>query len=558
MNPETQPEREAESTLKSARVYVVLSVRDTERPNVYSKDSDSSAASFLAQALDNGRLNHIAGGTLIHSGRQLTGALWERPNDGALPASEDLSPAVFRALAGTPHGKAFGEGVPGVKLTARGLHLLNGGYAVPSGNPQDWSAGDRDTYRPKSSGIRLKLSDAAARRLGSSARAGAFQELFLAIEQLFVVFPSQYCILVAELTISTGTPGALSPLVVEETLHALNKRGKKAECSLATFTEGPKFDLHDLLEATVPKVRFEVDDRFRIFHYAALVLDTFPDDTSPIEALAFRCARHYTLDYAIEPQEVHKSIYRPFKSVIHAFALEGAASIANASDTFLSEQFMARIRQVYLWLVVLAYHEQSHLLGLIHRENFVTGNTDHRAKRFGALIDDFLAFRLQHRMPLVSHIEMHNQTYHALRNNLRLDELIQKVTQDVVEAERWLTQQIENRRAEEDLRRKKERERRKKLRHRYAPLEIFVSAFLMFGLTYLSFDALAHKIPMLQPWSLEIAICVAILAAGLRGWQVGGEIYEDPIVDLAQEATTTGEASEVERIIGVGGGRGSH
>jgi hypothetical protein len=565
MHREPLPEEKAEPNLQSARVFVVFSVRDTKRPNSKPSDGDSSATSFLERTLDHERFNDFANGMLVNESRRLTGSLWERVPDGGLRASEDLSPPVLRALGGTPHGEALSEGVPGIRLTAKGIHMLNGGYAPPSGNPQEWSASDRDTYRPKLSGLSLKLSSAAVRRLGSPGRTGAFEELFLAIEQLFVIFPSQYCILIAELTISTGAPGILSPLIVEEVLHALSKRGKTAECSLAVLNSGPRFDLHDLLKATVPRPRFEIDDRYRIFHYAALVLDTFPDDASLIEALAYRCARHYTLDYAIEKQEVGRSIYRPFESVIHAFGLEGAASVANGSDAFLSEQFITRVRQVYLWLVVLAYHEQSHLLGLINRQNFVAGDTDHRAKRFRALIDDFLAFRLQHRMPLVSHIEMHNQAYYALRGNLRLDELIQKVTQDIVEAERWLTQQIEHRRGEEDRRRNMEREHRKAWRHKFAPLEIFVSAFLMFGLTYLSFDALTHRFAMLRwnsdlphPWNFLAPILVALAAAALRGWQVRSEIYEDPIFDLEQEATSTGEASEIESILGVAGGKSAH
>lgn len=562
MHREPQSGSNAQPSLLAARVFVVFSVRDTKRPSLKSKEKDSSAASFLERMLDHESFNDIANGTLVNKGRRLSGPLWERVSDGGLRVSEDLSPPVLRALGGTFQRDSSNEGVPGIRLTAKGINMLNGGYALPPGNPQEWDAGDRERYRPKLPGLSLKLSGAAIRRFGGQGGAGQVDELFLCIEQLFAVFPSHYCVFIAELTISTGLTGVLLPPVVEEALHALSKRGKTAECSLAVSRDGPQFDLHDLLRATIPQDRFETDDRFRIFHYAAMVLDSFPDDSSSIEALAYRCARHYTLDYAVEGQEVKRGVYRPFESVIHAFGLEGAASIANGSDAFLSEQFITRVRQVYLWLVVLAYHEQSHLLGLINRENFVSGDTGHRAKRFRTLIDDFLAFRLQHRMPLVSHIEMHNQAYHALRNNLRLDELIQKVTQDIAEAERWLTQQIEHRRAEEDRRRLKEREHRREWRHKFAPLEIFVSAFLMFGLTYLSFDALAHRFAMLRwnadlppPWNFIGPILVALAAAVLRGWQVRSEIYEDPIFDLEQEATTAGEAAEIERIIGVASGR---
>ena len=554
-----------DTRLHSASLFVVLSIRDKKRPHSHGKSSDSSANSFLTLMLDSRQVANAVESRLVHESRNLNGPLWEQASEEGLRASEDLSPAVLRALGGTPHGEAMSEGVPGIKLTAKGIRLINGGYAAPGGNPAEWSPEDKLRYRSGLSGLSIKLTNAAQRRLTVAGVSDSPQELFVTVEQVFAIFPSQYCTVVAELKISAWGPETFSPLVIEEALHILSKRGKIGECGFASITESPGIDLHDLLESTVPERRFEIDDRFRIFYYAVLVLEAFPDDTAPIEELAFRCARHYTTDYDNAKGEVSKSLYRPFESVIHAFALEGAASVANGSDHFLREQFLTRVRQVYLWLVALAYHEQSYLLGLVFRENFVSGNTEHRSQRFRALIDDFLEFRLRHRMPLVSHIEMHNQAYHALRQNLRLDELIHKVTQDVVEAERWLTQQIEHRHAEQDRLRKRERERRKAWRHKFARWEALVSAFLMFGLTYLSFDALTHKLAMLKwgadllpPWNFVVPFVVACVAAGLRGWQVIAEIREDPIFDAEQEMTTTGEAADLEKMVGVASTRDPH
>jgi len=547
-----------EPRLHSASLFVVLSVRDKKRPNSHGKSIDSSAKSFLTLTLDSQQITNAAGAKLVHENRNLDGPLWEDVGEDGLRASEDLSPAVLRALGGTPHGEALSAGIPGIKITAKGIRLVNGGYSIPSGNPAAWNPADKLRYRPGLSGLSIKLTHAAQRRLASADGFTSAGELFVTIEHVFAIFPSQFCILVAELKVSTRGPDELSPLVIEEALHVLSKRGRTGECAFANMAEGPGIDLHDLLGATVPEQRFEMDDRFRIFHYAALVLDAFPKDVASIEEFAFRCARHYTMDYDVTKGEVAKSIYCPFQSMVHAFALEGAASVANGTDQFLREQFLSRVRQVYLWLVALAYHEQSYLLGLVNRENFAAGHAENRARRFRALIDDFLEFRLRHRMPLVSHIEMHNQVYQALRHNLRLDELIHKVTQDVVEAERWLTQQIEHRRAEQDRLREKERERRKEWRYKFAVWEALVSGFLMFGLTYLSFDAITHKLSILKwnadlphPWHFLTPIFIAFAAALLRGWQVLAEIHEDPIFDAAQEMATTGEAADLESMVGV-------
>jgi hypothetical protein len=548
---ELQSDEYTEPLLHSARLFAVHSVRNKDRINSHVKSGNLITTSFLKESLDSARLSSIAGCPVVHESRKLDGSLWEEVQDGSLRASLDLSPAVLRALGQVSHSKALSDRIPGIKLTAKGIRLLNGRYATPGGNPQQWEPGDKLRYRPDLDGLSIKLTKAAQDRLkGSAMTAGSQQELFLDIKQVSAIFPSRYCMLIAELEVSSNVPGALSPLVIEEALHVLSKRSRTGECSLASLNNGPGIDLHDLLEATVPEQRFIVDDRLRVFHYAALVLDRFPDDPAPIEALAFRCARHYTSDYDIVRDEVGKSLYRPFETVVHAFALEGAASIANGSDLFLHDQFLSHVKQVYLWLVVLAYHEQSYLLELVHRENFLIGTPQRRAEEFRKLIDDFLEFRLRHRMPLVSHIEMHNQAYHALRHHLRLDELIQKVTHDVVEAERWLTLQLEHSRQHE-------RERRRMLRRRWGWLEIAVSSFLMFGLTYLSFDALIHRLALAKwntdlPYPLNFAfpICIALFGAGLRGWQIHHEIYEDPIIELEQESTSTGEAAGIEQTIG--------
>jgi hypothetical protein len=325
------------------------------------------------------------------------------------------------------------------------------------------------------------------------------------------------------------------------------------------MSEAAGVSLHDLIRVAVPVGQFQVEERTRSFAYATIVLDEFPDDAESVEYLAFRCAHRYTTDYRIHKDEVIEDIYRPFLSVVHAFALEGAASILDGSDAFLSEQFMARVRQAYLWLVVMACHEQAYLLWLVGRDNLNINGSGRNPEKLKELIDDFLEFRLLHSVPLVSNIEMHNRSYELARRKLHLNELVQKVTHDVVEVERWLTQQREHTRVEEHRRLEAEKERRKALRQRFAPGEIFISAFLMFGLTFLAFDALFRKVSQFiwstpdlpQPWNVFWPVAIGCAAAVLRAWQVRSEIYEEPVSEEMLEDVAIEETANTEAGIGV-------
>jgi hypothetical protein len=332
------------------------------------------------------------------------------------------------------------------------------------------------------------------------------------------------------------------------------------------MTEATETSLHDIIRAAVPGDQFQVEERTRSFTYSTILLESFPDDAESVKHLAFRCAHRYTTDYRIHQTEVVEDIYEPFVSVVHAFALEGAASILDGSDAFLSEQFVERVRQAYLWLIVMACHEQAYLLWLVGRGNLNVNSSGRKPEKLKELINDFLEFRLLHSVPLVSSIEMHNQSYELARRKLHLNELVQKVTRDVVEVERWLTQQSEHARVEQHRRLEAERERRKARRQRYAFGEIFVSAFLMFGLTFLAFDALLRKVSQIiwstpdlpQPWNVFWPVAIGLAAAVLRGWQVSSEIYEEPVSEAMLEEVSLEQTSNTEAGVGVVSASGLH
>jgi hypothetical protein len=538
--------------LKSAHLFMVFSAQDKEASHLRMDASESRMRAFSCADLRSLSSGNVEKCPIVHPARDLSGPLWKEVA-GGLPVSDDMSQTVVAALSGHDN-EADSLSVPGMEITPGGLNLINGRYAPRTGDPRQWDSADTAKYRPRLSGLSLRLSGASKRRLETEE-----DELFVSIDRVFAVFPSQFCMIVAELSVSSAGAQPLSPYAIEEAVHILSNRNRARESSLASIGEGAEIGLHDLMKLVVPSSRFQLQERIRIYNYSLIVLEEFPVDPDVVEYLAFRCAHHHTTDYRISKDEVAKDIYRPFDTVAHAFALEGAASIVDGSDAYLAEQFLMRVRQVYLWLIVMACHEQSYLLWLVGRDNLNINSSAQRPQKLKELIDDFLEFRLLHSIPLVSNIEMHNQTYDWARRKLHLYELVQKVTHDVVEVERWLTQQREHSRAEEHRLLESERARRKARRRKFAPGEIFVSAFLMFGLTFLAFDALLRKMSQIlwatpdlrQPWNILGPVLIGIAAAILRAWQVSSEIYEDPISEDMLDAVAIEETANTEAGIGV-------
>jgi hypothetical protein len=538
--------------LKSAHLFMVFSAQDKEASRLSMNASESRMRAFSCVDLRSLFTGNVDGCPIVHPARDLSGPLWKEVA-GGLPVSDDMSQTVVAALSGHD-SEADSLFVPGMEITPGGLNLINGRYAPPSGDPRQWDSADTAKYRPRLSGLSLRLSDASKRRLETEE-----DELFVSIDRVFAVFPSQFCMIVAELAVSSAGTEPLSPYAIEEAVHILSNRNRVRESSLASIGEGAEIGLHDLMKLVVPSSRFQLQERIRIYNYSLIVLEEFPVDPDVVEYLAFRCAHHHTTDYRISKDEVAKDIYRPFVTVAHAFALEGAASIVDGSDAYLAEQFLMRVRQVYLWLIVMACHEQSYLLWLVGRDNLNINSSTQKPQKLKELIDDFLEFRLLHSIPLVSNLEMHNQTYEWARRKLHLYELVQKVTHDVVEVERWLTQQSENTRVQEHRRLEAERERRKARRQKYAPGEIFISAFLMFGLTFLAFDALLRKVSQFiwstpdlpQPCNFLCPVLIGLAAAGLRGWQVSSEIYEEPVSEAMLEEASLEQTTNTEAGVGV-------
>ncbi|SDF73586.1 hypothetical protein [Terriglobus roseus] len=526
-----------------ARIFLIFSVRDQDEGNPNVKVKGIQA--FLAERFHTNCVGKVrAQHPLVHEGRSLSFHIWKEV-PGGMSVSPELEPSVVAALGSHgPAGKT--ASVTALQASSEGLNLLNGMYSRPTGDPRAWPTADAAKYRPTKKGLSLRLSKAAQRRLSTTAT-----ELLVEFREIFVVFPSDLRIIVAELEVvsSGGTP--VDPIAVEEALHILTHRSRKDDCRLAAFADGDPIGVTEMLGHALSMKRFELMDSVRTFSYSAMVVNHSPSCTY-LEELAFRFSRRYTTDYRLSRTEVESALYCPFESVVHAFSLEGAASVADGSDDFLASQFLSRVRQSYLWMAILAFHEQSYLLSLVEQGSANATNDATRASTLRGMISHLLDFRMKFRLPLVSQISMHNQTYERLRLALGLDDLIRKITFDVVEAERWLTQESRVKRDAVRQRMEQERERTKVRRRRLRPLEVSVSAFLMFGITFLSFDTLTNKLSKMltgkepgHQWELTIVLCISAVAACLRGWQVYQEIEEDPFVeDLNDAAAESGEPTE--------------
>jgi len=550
--------------MKSARLFVVFAAQDKKDSSVDREARESRMEAFSSVLLDSISSSAVSGSPIVHPQRHLSSQVWAR-EVGGLPVSDDLSIGVVDALSGHARDAAT-LAAPGLHLSPAGLNFVNGRYAIPEGDPFRWDTEDEAKYISGRSGLSLRLSNAAKRRLGTMDG-----ELLVSIDQMFVIFPSQFCMIVAELSVSSPHNAELTPLAIEEANHILCNKNRARDCGLASFKNPVKTGLQDLVQLVLPAGRFTLFEKVRIFNYALIVLESFPQSIASIEALAFRCSRHFTTDYQVNSDEIAMQIYSPFKSVVHSFALESAATVVDGSDIFLCEQFMTRVRQVYLWLIILACHEQSHLVWLTHRDDLLAGTDKERSYRLRKLIRDFLHFRVLHSIPLVSHIEMHNQIYDRLRCRLLIHELIQKMALDIIEMERFIAEQIEKTRVEDHERRDEaqrgrdaEKARRKARRQKYGRWEVGISGFLMFGLTFLAFDTLTRKLAMLiygvpelaQPWNVVLPVAIGLIAGVVRGWQVHAEIYdepasEDPLFDAVMDEDTIGESSNVEAGVGV-------
>jgi hypothetical protein len=509
------------SPLKRYRLFTFFDVKEkpSARQLVEGGGLYTLRRRFIGHDLSTTHLAAFGGHPITHPGRNDDAKLWrevggaegEQSGKAGFVVADDLHPAVIAALGGGG-GTAAGRHLPALELTPAGLNLLNGQYARPPGNPKEWAAADAELFDPKRKGLSLALTPAAQRRLKT-----AETEILATIVSAVAIFPSHFGLVIVELEVSLPGREPVDALWIEEALHVLSNRGRRSASTLAAFKQPVPGALADVMAVAFPLEHCETDPWNRLYTYTVLVLDQFPKTgaDAEVDAIAFRCARHYTADYGLRRDMVAAAVQRPFESVAHVFSLEGAASVVDGSDPFLGDQFASRAGNLYIWLVALAYHEHVYLIDLVQKQVPVEGGDQPESASMAVLIEDFLKFRLRHRMPLVSDVEMHNQVYGGLRRSLRLDALSDKLSGDAAAVERAISQRDA---ISANRRRELQRERLK----RGARRDAWLSAGIIFGLTFLAFSSLIEKIeklltPQLADHWKDLSVLIGASSFALLG-----------------------------------------
>jgi hypothetical protein len=528
------------------RIHVIAEFKSTRALPPGAARLVEMAGDFLAFTTAEAGTAAFGGHPLYHPERAATtkGAphgrqpVWEWVPEGGLAFSDDFHPAVFKVLG--DEAAADKRRVPALRLGTIGLNLLNGAYLAP---PSPESA--PGAPKPSARGYRLDLSKGAQRRLGRPPATEGTETPGIKIELLgaTVLLPSNFGIIVFELAIRDG---AISADLVQEALHLLTNRNRRDACGLAGPDEATvKISIADLMGAVCPKRHCAFESWNRLYTYTAVTLPRFETDSGAARRLAFKLARHYTADYQPGEDQIAAAIYQPFVPVIHAFSLEGAATVVDGGTDFMAEQFGARIRQSYLPLAILAYHEHAYLIDMTH---------DDRQKTSSAVIGRFLDYRRRYRLPLVSDLEMHNAAYDRLRHSLHNDLLIEKLARDSTESYQFQAAEAEKLRVAALRRRKKQRyqtlQKRKKTARQVGGLQ----ALLMGGLMFLAFSNIVERgasliseetIPStaIRFWALAIGLLAGLGAGGLQYRR----IIDEADRDLA-EIETEGDGVEDQAI----------
>ena len=528
-----------DSDIRANRIFAVLTSLST-------CSSDGGSLEDF-QSLNIARMGAMSTANWVHPDRSLPNMQWTFGSSG-WPLSDDLLPEVLRALGSDVSAKSLRF----VELSATGINLLNGMYAIPEGDPRAWGSHERSSYRAHAFGLRITLSDSARERLGTTKT-----ELVLRFRRLIAIAPSSVMVTVAELEVEDIESKPVTVGQLQEVLHVISNRNRSSSCGLASVMNSFGYDLQSMLSSVLPPSSAPTEDRSRLYTYTAAVIQASFADSSALVTNAFRCARRYTAAYELNDVDISSHVLRPFEGVVHVFALEGAASLFTDSTDFLMSQAMSRVHESYIWMVVLACHESARVQHLLSSDS-----RKHLSDR--ELIREFLDFRRVYNLPVVSTIEIHNQVFDHLRKSLYIDRMIRKMTADVIEAERWTNIEAQERRAQADDRRKiredqvdRERNNRRGSRVRYAPLEASVAALLMGALTFLAIDSLTRKLWLLR-WhgepspraSFWLPFTWAVIAMIFRAWQVWKEATEEPLQETFMDYGAE-EHSDSDLAIGV-------
>ena len=190
----------------------------------------------------------------------------------------------------------------------------------------------------------------------------------------------------------------------------------------------------------------------RLFSYTVVQV---PDLVSNVEAkkLSYRLAHKYTSDYEVPEEDLDSSTIRPFNNIVHAMATQGGAVVVRDNGTGFIRQFVTfAAKTTYLPLTLLAYHEYLTLRALTEDDLHPTTSkhfNDELEENLILFQEEITDFRLHYRFSHISDLSNHNRVFRKWRDILKLDEMLQELTQDATESERVLNS-IRQHRQEKD------------------------------------------------------------------------------------------------------------
>jgi hypothetical protein len=540
------------STPTDSKIFVIAEYKWTGRTLLAqtwgrSKPADELAA-MLAEFQSHrvgwaGSETRIGNFPLVHPSRSksLDEPIWEPVPGGGLVVSDDLHPSVVE-LFGTQSGTGAGRRIAALQLSPHGLELINGRYLTPTGHPDTWPDKAKEDFNGGERGLALQLEAHSKERIGADPDS---RRLNISILGATALFPSTLGLIIFELGFREKPQNAETIL---EALHILTNRDRRQTSSFASLKQfAVPVTIADLIRPTLPENACRFEPWNRLFTYTAIALEEFRPGTGQ-DIFAARLARHYTEAYVLSDEQVKATIFKPFENVIHAYSLEGAASVVDGRSHFLKTQFNSRIEQSYLILAALAYHEHAYLVDMVQGTDLDDADqADSHPQSLEKLIGDFLLFRRRYRLPIVSDVDLHNQAYERLRSGLRNTVLIEKLTSDTNEAFQFLAQKSD--RARDAVQRERKRQHAASTRRGAG-----ITAFLMFGLTFLAFSNVAERAENLAgliggKWvPLTIGLVVGLVAGILQYFRLQNDAdMDDEQMDdrMRGEGLSPGNSPEI-------------
>lgn len=439
------------------------------------------------------------------SGERLRQPIWEA---APLDVGGDLHPHICRLLG--VEGADGEAGARTFRLSERARRLLNGerlSYARET---------PADERRPKRLGLDLRAI--AMRRI--ERRLGGDPDCLLHLDLTdlrFVVFRTGQGVLMAEVVLKRSDAKPLHPCWIVEGVYALARIHTLrwwADDNTA-LNDPAKFTLGDIMHSLTGCTELRQQAR-RVFTATYVQFDE-PLEPNAARRLAVQLSRRYTDDYRLMGELPGIEFVQDFESVLHAFTLEGCATLVDASaaaggesSDFLKTYETITYQKHYLPVVLLAFHEFTLLLYLSNDASFwpeLARAERDPLKRLERLRDQFLKFRLCYRFSHVSYISMHNATNRALRKALDLDKMAEELARDTAEIDAYL-QEAAARRTEERFR--------------------WVNIFGGTGLAWLTSFTIAKELLEVQQVSKVMqvskdaaglyALMIGLIVGGIAGW----------------------------------------